>query len=86
MKFKMVAIKDRSIEAYTTIFAVRAVGQAIRQFMDAINNKESGPMAQHPDDFDLYEVGDFNDETGELTPCSPNKIADGKNISINQGE
>lgn len=84
MKFMMVAIKDRSVEAYTSIQAVRAPGQAIRQFMDAINNTESGPMAQHPDDFDLYNVGEFNDETGELTPCTPVKLADGKTIAMNK--
>ena len=85
MIYILCTIHDRSIDAYVNLHCVRAEGQAIRQFMDAINNKDGGSIHQHPDDYDLYRVGTYNDETGECTPEPRKKIADGKQLSI-QGE
>lgn len=76
------AILDRSVNAYINLHCVRAEGQAIRQFMDAIANKDSGMMHSHPDDYDLYRVGTYNDDNGELTPEPKKKLADGKQLSM----
>lgn len=81
MEFQMAAIRDRSIDAYRSVQPFRAVGEAIRYFQDAIQNPQSGAMHQHPDDFDLYLVGTFDDNTGQLQPQQPVKIADGKNLT-----
>jgi hypothetical protein len=35
------------------------------------------PVAQHPEDFTLFKVGEFNDGTGELVPCVPEKLING---------
>jgi len=85
MIYVLVTVKDRGIEAYQPLMAVRAEGQAIRGFMDAIANPNNADIHKHPDDFDLYSLGTFNDETGEIIPHSPKKIADGKQLS-QQGE
>ena len=86
MIYILCAIHDRSVNAYVNLHCVRAEGQAIRQFMDAINNKDGGSIHAHPDDYDLYRVGTYNDDDASITPEQPRKIADGKQLSIHQGD
>lgn len=81
MEYKICAIKDRSIEAYINVHVVRAEGQAIRQFMDALADQKTGTLHTHPDDYDLYCIGHYDDNTGHITPETPRKIADGKQLT-----
>lgn len=86
MKYILCVIHDRSIDAYINLHCVRAEGQAIRQFMDAINDKETNSaIYKHPDDYDLYTVGTYDDNDGTLSPEPKKKIGDGKQLAI-QGE
>lgn len=65
----IVSVKDRAIDAYGRPFVVPTTGAAIRSFTDEVNNKES-TMHNHPEDYDLYEMGSFCDETGTFLPPS----------------
>lgn len=85
MKYLIMTIKDRAVEAYQPIACTRAEGEAIRGFQDAINNPQNGILYNHPDDYDLYLLGTFDDETGEITAHAPQKLADGKQMKITQG-
>lgn len=85
MIYILCTIHDRSVNAYVNLHCVRAEGQAIRQFMDAMNDPQAGSMHKHPDDYDLYRVGTYDDETGQCTAEPLKKIADGKQLAI-QGE
>lgn len=83
MNYILFVIKDRSVDAYVNLHCVRAEGQAIRQFQDAINDQQTGgSIHKHPDDYDLYRVGTYNDETGLVTPEQPSKVADGKQLAM----
>lgn len=82
MLYTLISIKDRSVDAYQPCQAVRSEGEAIRSFQDAINNPESGVMHRHPDDFDLYAIGTFDDSNAQLNYGEPRKIADGKQLSM----
>lgn len=86
MIYILCVIHDRSIDAYVNLHCVRAEGQAIRQFMDAIGDQNAGSMHKHPDDYDLYRVGVYDDNTAQVTPEPLKKLADGKQLSITQGE
>lgn len=61
----MMAIKDRATDAFQVPFFTHTVGQAMRMFIDAVNTKDS-QMGAHPEDYDLYELGYFNEDTGEI--------------------
>ena len=52
----------------------------VRSFGDEINNPESA-ISKHPEDFDLYELGSFNDEDAAFI-CGerPRQIAIGKDV------
>jgi len=59
----VVSVKDRAIDAYGRPFVVPTTGSAVRSFTDEVNRKES-EMYNHPEDYDLYELGTFCDQTG----------------------
>lgn len=83
MQYILCVIHDRSINAYINLHCVRAEGQAIRQFQDAVNDQAAGgSIHKHPDDYDLYRVGTYDDDNGAVTPESPKKICDGKQLAI----
>lgn len=66
MKLLLVAVHDRAVDAYNRPFAVNTTGQAIRSFGDEVNNPQS-PMNAHADDYALFELGTFDEQTGRIT-------------------
>lgn len=69
MKYVLVSVFDRAVQAYAPPMAVRAMGEATRMFRDEVNNKESR-ICQHPSDYELYCVGEFSDDSGQLSALS----------------
>lgn len=53
----------------------RGVGE--RSFTDEVNRPDSN-IGQHPDDFELHEVGVFNVLTGEIVPTMPRPTVYGR--------
>lgn len=77
---KIIAVRDSAIEAFGTPFFTQTVGQAIRSFIDEINRPESN-MGQHPEDYDLYEIGEYDTNQAQITvPAQPRLIAVGKDV------
>lgn len=71
------AVRDRAIDAFNQPIFVRAQGEALRSFIDEVNNPQS-PMNAHPEDYDLYLLGAYDEDTGELVPEKPKQIMIGK--------
>jgi len=61
---KLYFIYDSKSETYTAPTVNPARGQAMRSFSDAVNTNEKNILAQHPEDFTLFEIGDFDPKTG----------------------
>lgn len=78
-----VAIFDRASQSFDRPWFAPAIGQAIRAFSDAINDPQH-PMHKHPDDYDLWHLGTFDDNAGTFTHHETGKkqIAIGKNLYI----
>lgn len=74
---KLYYLFDSKSETYTAPTANPARGQAIRSFGDAVNGGQ-GVIADHPEDFTLFEIGEFDPYTGEI------KLHDSK-ISVANG-
>lgn len=65
MKLTLCTVKDRAADAYGRPMFVPSTGIAIRSFSDEINRQDlENQMYNHSDDFDLYELGEFDDNTG----------------------
>lgn len=76
---------DRAAQAYSPPFAAPHSGVAIRGFTDAINNpNKDSDICNHPDDFDLYEIGTFDASTGMILPREGGNLllAQGKQIAL----
>jgi len=69
MRKSIVVVKDTAARVFGTPFVVQAVAQAVRSLRDEVNSKEAtSDLARHPDDFELYEIGSFDEDTGVITP------------------
>lgn len=77
MIYFVVAIRDRAADVFGQPVFVSSIGGAIRSFGDEVNNPES-QIHKHPGDFDLYELGTFDDNTAQFTCSTPRQIAIGK--------
>lgn len=78
MKLEIVAIRDRAVNAYGQPIFVPAIGAAMRSFMDEINNDQSS-IYKHPEDYDLYHLGTYDDSNGNITCLDqPRMVAVGK--------
>jgi hypothetical protein len=63
---------------------VPSAGVAIRSFSDEINrNNADNQLFNHPDDFDLYELGEFDDNSGLFALHEqPKLLSLGKQVKI----
>jgi hypothetical protein len=67
MKLIICSVKDRAADAYGRPMFVPSTGVAIRSFSDEINRSDTdNQLFNHPDDFDLYDFGIFDDNTGKF--------------------
>jgi len=61
----IVSVKDRAAEVFNRPFFVPHRNVAVRDFTDEINRAAAdNPLNKHPDDFDLYLLGQFDDSNG----------------------
>jgi hypothetical protein len=61
----IVALKDTAARVFGVPFVVQAAPQAVRSLRDEVNSKDStSDVRNHPDDFELYHVANFDDDTG----------------------
>lgn len=60
MKLVVCSLFDRGVQAYGRPMFVSHINQAVRSLTDETNNPES-ELNKHPDDYDLYELGEFDD-------------------------
>ena len=84
MKLNICSVKDRAADAFGRPMFVPSTGVAIRSFSDELNrNDADNQLYNHPDDFDLYEFGVFDDNTGlfELHD-QPKLLSLGKQVKI----
>lgn len=83
MKLIIFSIRDRAADVFAQPFYQTSVGQAVRSFGDAINSGDKNSnLCLHPDDFDLYELGFFNDEDASFEVHAPKQVAIGKDMMI----
>lgn len=83
MKMKIYAVRDRATDQYGTPMFFVASGQAMRSFTDEINRAEKdNQLYQHPDDFDLYELGEYETNTGKFETKEPEMKVIGKDVKL----
>nr|QJB18987.1 MAG: nonstructural protein [Microvirus sp.] len=63
MEHKVYSIRDAKGEIFHTPFYSKTHGEAERNFNQLVNDNKS-TVSQFPDDYDLYYLGTYNDQTG----------------------
>lgn len=66
MKVLVYSIFDDKANCFSFPHFNNTNAQAIRAFGDLVANPKT-PVASHPEDYSLYQLGEMDDETGRLT-------------------
>lgn len=83
MKLFIITVRDRAADVYGQPSYHTSVGAAIRSFADEINRPDPNNMLnKHPGNFDLYQLGVYDDNSGEFECGKPKQIAVGKDLVI----
>jgi len=65
MELQMFTVYDSKAEAYLSPFFFPSRGQAVRAFGD-MSNDQNHSFNKHPEDYTLFCLGTFEDETGTM--------------------
>ena len=64
MELNVYTIYDTAAKAYNTPFFMQNHGLATRAFSDQVNSKQENQIANHPEQFILFHIGSYDDQTG----------------------
>lgn len=67
MQLKMFSIRDAKAEAFNNPFFKHTHGEAERDFHQACQDDKS-MLNKYPEDYDLYFVGTYDTNTGQIVP------------------
>lgn len=63
---KMVTVYDQVAMAHSTPKFFRSHGEAVRSLADAVNGSDDNAIKLHPEDYVMFDVGEYNEETGDV--------------------
>lgn len=70
MRKSILAVFDAKAQAFTTPFFHSTPESAQREFQEAVNDPKTD-FNRWPEDYTLMHVGDYDHETGVITPVDP---------------
>lgn len=77
------AIKDRAVDGFGDLFVQPSTQHAIRFFADLVNDTNPTSMiAKHPDDFDLYSVGTYDESNALINVSAVSLVSRGKDLIV----
>lgn len=88
VKWKLFTIRDAKVGVYRTVMYHVHVGDALRTFQEMANDPQCN-IAKYPDDFSLYQVGEFDEDSGQIEPMAPkfygtgSEFKAGANMGVN---
>lgn len=81
---KIVAIRDIKADLWFNPTIVQTLGGAIRAFGDECAKPpgDNNPLAQHPEDYELYHLGEWDETQGTFELLAkPKQLAAGSNYA-----
>jgi len=63
MMTKIFSVYDSKAKCYATPFHMKTVAQALRSWQTIVNDPKT-QFCEYPEDFTLYEIGEFSELTG----------------------
>lgn len=77
MILKIYSIFDSAANAYTSPFFMHNDALALRAFEDNVNANNENNIAAHPDQFTLFNLGEFDDSNGTIKNTEPRSLGNG---------
>jgi hypothetical protein len=77
METRIYSIYDSAAQAFITPFFMHNDGMALRAFSDNVNAKEENNISKHPDQFTLFHIGNYDDQTGQIESIEPKSLGNG---------
>lgn len=74
MLHQLVATFDVKTGVYARPTAFITDAQAVRSFGEAVNDK-STEFNKHPEDYSIFNIGTYDDNTGEIVSTKPVQLA-----------
>lgn len=81
MNIKVFSVLDAKIGAFAQPWFSPTREAGIRAFVEATRDPTT-MLAKHPEDFALYELGEFNDETGIFSSSTPVALGTAASFSL----
>lgn len=77
MRFLLFSIRDTKANCFLAPFVARSEIDAKRQISAGFKHPQMAdtPLGQNPQDFDLFQIASFEDDSGALSECAPIYIA-----------
>lgn len=75
MKLHVFSIRDAQLSTYQAPFYAKTKGEARRIFADAVKNPDANNILnKHPEDFSMWHLGLYDDETGFFDQSGANGV------------
>lgn len=74
MIVRLYSLFDRRMREFGAVMTAKNDEAILRGLEDQLKNS-GGMIEKHPKDFDVYVVGEFDDESGEVARLAPKPIA-----------
>lgn len=82
---KIYSIKDTKI-GFTAPFIMQNDAVAVRAFAGMAKAQQPNQVNTYADDKELWTMGEFDDNTGIITPKQPTYVAKANDFIIKEGE
>lgn len=71
----VVAVRDQKADQFGHPWYAQTIPMALRHFADAVQNSDPTNLwRNHPEDFALFKLGEFDQSTGEFTCHKPQQL------------
>lgn len=74
MKLFVFSVFDSKAAFFGNPICDQRVASAVRSFTDACNASDDNGFTKHPEDYSLFILGEFDNETGEFDCSKPRNI------------
>lgn len=82
MILKVFSIRDSKGEIYMQPFFQKTAGEAERSFKTLVQDDKS-TVSKYPEDFDLYYLGEYDDQTGKFAALdTPSHICKANTLKV----
>lgn len=79
MVTKLYTIYDRKGEMHYPPIHAHNTPDALRKLFEIFSRAET-IFAKFPEDFQIFEVGEYDDSTANLNPCTPHMVCTGTDL------